>query len=253
MTTKKDTKKDKEVANAKNKKRDSPDDEEVVNWDATALKDSENTRLLSEDVRQLLITRGELKKNLGGKKIEMIEYLKEKHDVGLVPKYKENVDELTKKELQCELRLRNLDDSEAKKETLIKRLNGEIAPPPNGPPLKKRKKAGRVAGRFVPKPLQVFVVRYTPLATAEEGDPKLLGVFKSKKKAYTRGIERLMEDMNELCADKKKKLDAVHEKLDKMDDDEMDKKLQVMNESVASACDKEDDASYVEINEETVE
>ena len=106
---------------SKNKKRDKPEEKEW-SWKDTALADPANTSMLAQDVKQLLITRGEKKQNLKGKKAEMIEYLKDKYEVDLA----EDIKSLTVKELLVELRLRKLDDSSATKDILQKRLSGEI-------------------------------------------------------------------------------------------------------------------------------
>ena len=107
--------------NSKSKKRDKPEEKEW-DWSDTILADPSEDLMLANDVKQLLITRGEKKQKLKGKKQDMIEFLKEKYDVEL----KEPIEELTVKELVCELRLRNLDDSAAQKKVLIQRLKGEI-------------------------------------------------------------------------------------------------------------------------------
>ena len=119
MSSKKDKDSNK---NTNSKKRDRPEAKEWQ-WEDTVLADPEgDTKMLASDIKQLLLTRGEKKQNLKGKKVDIIKYLKEKHTVEL----DEPLTDLTVKELQAELRLRKLDDSQAKKETLIKRLKGEI-------------------------------------------------------------------------------------------------------------------------------
>ena len=105
----------------KNRKRDFPEDKEWQ-WEDTALADPKNTSMLAQDVKTLLLTRGEKQKNLKGRKEEMIGYLKENHQVEL----KEDWYEYNVKELIVELRLRKLDDSQAKKDILVQRLKGEI-------------------------------------------------------------------------------------------------------------------------------
>lgn len=117
--SKKDNKSNKEN---KNKKRDRPDQKDW-DWSDTALADSSADLMLATDVKQLLLTRGEPKSNLKGKKQEMIEFLKEKYEVD---EFKVDIEDLTVKEMVCELRLRKLDDSAAKKDILIQRLKGEI-------------------------------------------------------------------------------------------------------------------------------
>ena len=107
--------------NSKSKKRDHSEQKEW-DWSDTVLADPSKELMLAVDVKQLLLTRGEKKQNLKGKKHDMIEFLKEKYDVEL----KEPIEDLTVKELTCELRLRNLDDSSAQKKVLIQRLKGEI-------------------------------------------------------------------------------------------------------------------------------
>merc|ERR1712113_306988 len=144
--------------------------------------------------KQLLITRGEQKQNLKGKKAEMIEYLKEKYSVNL----KEAFKNLTCKELIVELRLRGLNDTPAKKDLLIARLKGESD---DAEPPKKKKKRGKQG----PK---VYVAVYTPAADADEGEgTKVLGVFKSESKAYDKCIEKLKDDIEEKYGNKKKKID----------------------------------------------
>ena len=76
-------------------------------WEDTLLAQPELGLMFAVDVKQLLLTRGERKQNLKGKKIDMIRFLKEKYDVAL----NEELEALTVKELTVELRLRNLDDS----------------------------------------------------------------------------------------------------------------------------------------------
>ena len=115
------SKKDKENKNTNSKKRDRPDAKEW-RWEDTELADEEMTSMLSTDVKQLLLTRGEKKQNIKGKKVDIIKYLKEKYDVELT----EPLGDLTVKELQAELRLRKMDDTQAKKDILIQRLKGEI-------------------------------------------------------------------------------------------------------------------------------
>ena len=80
---------------------------------------------LAADVKRLLMTRGERKQSIKGNKVDMIEYLKEKHEVELKVELIEYED-LTVMELMCELRLRNLDVTPDRKVILIQRLRGEI-------------------------------------------------------------------------------------------------------------------------------
>merc|ERR1719384_3082480 len=159
----------------------------------------------------------------------MIEYLKEKYTVGL----KEKFECLTCKELIVELRLRGLNDGPAKKDILVSRLKGEIdasAPPP------KKQKRGKKAKNTV------YVTLYTPPASAEENSTKVLGVFKSESKAYSKGINQLIKDME-------KKIDAAYEKIDKIDDKKFKERMEAVNDAVVKAYGgKDDDAPYCEIN-----
>mmetsp|Transcript_71309 Transcript_71309/g.64015 ORF Transcript_71309/g.64015 Transcript_71309/m.64015 type:complete len:241 (-) Transcript_71309:39-761(-) len=224
--------------NSKSKKRDSPDEKEW-DWSDTALADASKELMLATDVKQLLLTRGEKKQNLKGKKHDMIEFLKEKYDVEL----KEPIEDLTVKEISCELRLRLLDDSPAKKDILIQRLKGEIdatAPPP-----KKRKRGQKAKNQ--PK---VYVTLYTPPADEENNSTKVLGVFKSKKKAHEKAIEQLMDDIEKKYGDntekKKKKAKEIIEEIDEEND--YNKRYDAASEAVVKAYGgKEDDAPYCEV------
>eukprot|EP01084_Bolivina_argentea_P265655 450392_1 len=88
-------------------------DKKEWNWDNTKV-DS----LKGPDIKQLLITRGEKKSNVQGKKSQLTKYLKEKFKVALKQKF----DVLTVVQLMAELRLRGLDDTSAKKCILVDRL-----------------------------------------------------------------------------------------------------------------------------------
>ena len=92
------------------------------NWNNTALADLSEDLMSASDIKQLLLTRGEKKENLKGKKRDAIEFLKEKYDVEL----KQPLEDLSIKELLCELRLRQLDDTPAERMILIQRLRDGI-------------------------------------------------------------------------------------------------------------------------------
>lgn len=223
----------KKESNKNSKKRDKPDG---ASWDETALME-----MLAQDVRQLLVNRGEKKQSLKGKKAEMVGYLKEHYDVEL----KDDFDDLTVKELMVELRLRKLDDSSAKKDILIQRLRGEIDAP--APPEKKKRKRGRAAPKDATK--KIYVTLYTPAANTEEGATKVLGVFKQKKKAYEKGITQMLEDLEEKYKDSKKKLETANSKIDKVKEEELEKKLEVVCECLVKAFGSEDEAPFVEVTE----
>eukprot|EP01083_Nonionella_stella_P075067 203848_1 len=229
------SKKDKDT---KSRKRDKPEEKEWE-WEDTLLKDSKDTKLLAEDVKQLLITRGEKKQNLKGKKVEMIEFLKEKYDVEL----KDRFEDLTCKELVVELRLRGLYDGAAKKNILVQRLKGEIdasAPPP------KKAKRGKKPKASVPK---VFVPVYTPAVDAENTDIVVLGVFKNERAANEKAMKKLMRDLQEKLGDKKEKqYETTKEKIDEVDEEDFKKRLEVVSEAVNKAYGGEDDAPYCEIS-----
>jgi len=239
------SKKDKENSkNTNSKKRDRPEAKEWQ-WEDTELADEETTSMLAQDVKQLLLTRGEEKTNLKGKKIDIIKYLKEKYTVDL----DEPLSNLTVKELQAELRLRKLDDTQAKKDILVKRLKGEIES--MAPPSKKAKR-GRKA-KALPK---MYVVIYTPEAGDEEGaiNPLALGVYKSESKAHEKGITRLMDDMEKKYGDKKQnKIEEWHEKLDKLQKKEFVKRLETANNACEDAYGGPDDSPFVVISESAVE
>ena len=91
------------------------------NWDETVLAD-ENTPYLSvKDIKQLLINRGENKKNIKGKRAELIKLLKTKYSVKL--SNNKPFGDLTTKQLCVECKLRALASS-GKKVALISRLHG---------------------------------------------------------------------------------------------------------------------------------
>jgi len=241
MSSKKDKENNK---NTNSKKRDRPEGKEWQ-WEDTILADENSTTMLASDVKQLLLTRGEEKTNLKGKKIEVIKYLKEKYTVDL----KEPLTQLTVNELRAELRLRKLDDSQAKKDILIGRLKGEIES--MSPPAKKAKR-GRKA-KALPK---MYVVIYTPEAGDDEGaiNPLALGVFKSESKAHEKGITKLMEDMENKYGDKKQnKIEEWHEKLDKLQKKEFVKRLETANNACEDAYGGPDDSPFVVVSESSVE
>merc|ERR1712228_929912 len=207
-------------------------------WDETQLKDSNNTPLKVEDVKQLLITRGEKKQNLKEKKCEMIEFLKEKYDVSL----NEPLKDLTNKELLAELKLRGLNDIPAKKSILIQRINGEIDA---SPPKKKMKRAKKSKTNN-----KVFVAVYTPAATAENDAIVILGAYKSERRAYEKTMDRLTDDIEEYYDDKQDKMDKAMKKFDKIDEAKYEDRFEELQDVISKAFDgKEEDAPYGDIQE----
>eukprot|EP01083_Nonionella_stella_P235256 827426_1 len=232
MTTKKDNKKD---STNKNKKRDKPDEKEWE-WEDTELKDPNETPLLAQDIKQLLITRGEEKTKLKGKKSEMIEYLKEKYTVQLNEKF----ERLTCKELIVELRLRGLTDTPAKKDILIARLKGERE---DEPPKKKQKR-----GKKAKSGAKVYVAVYTPSVEVDDTSTKVLGVFKSESKAYDKSIDKLSDDIEKKYGDKTKKIEKAFEQIDKIDSQDYKKRFEAVGDALTKAFgNKEDDAPYCDI------
>eukprot|EP01084_Bolivina_argentea_P107865 192818_1 len=88
------------------------------NWNHTALHNDEHTRLKVNEIKQLLINRGENKKGTNGTKIKLIKKLKEKYSVKLNKPFTK----LTGKQLLIELKLRCLSCKSSKKQQLIERL-----------------------------------------------------------------------------------------------------------------------------------
>merc|ERR1712232_608564 len=143
-------------------------------WEETQLKDSNDTPLLADDVKQLLLNRGEKSKNLQGKKVDMIEFLKEKYDV----KLKDPIEKFSVKQIIPELKLRGLNTITAKKSILIQRMKGEIDATP--PPKKKMKKLTNDGNfscllRWIVLKTKVYVAVYTLAATADDDNIDILG------------------------------------------------------------------------------
>jgi len=241
MASKKDKDSTKST-NSNSKKRDRPEAKEWQ-WEDTELANEETTTMLAQDVKQLLLTRGEKKQNLKGKKVDIIKYLKEKYDVDL----EEPLTDLTVKELQAELRLRKLDDTQAKKDILIMRLKGEIdatVPPP------KRLKRG---GKKTKANTQMFVVIYTPEDSGEDAaNPMALGVFKSKIRAHEKAVDKLLEDMEgKFGAKKAKKIKDWKDKVDEEKD--IEQQLEVAHKACEEAWGSPDESPYVVVSPSSVE
>eukprot|EP01084_Bolivina_argentea_P168783 292614_1 len=91
---------------------------ENTDWNSTQLKDETNTSLTVQDIKQLLITRGANKKQLKGRKTDLIKLLKNKYPI--VPSTK--LKYLSVVELQAELKLRGIDHKCLEKDELIARF-----------------------------------------------------------------------------------------------------------------------------------
>eukprot|EP01084_Bolivina_argentea_P214966 364910_1 len=208
-----------------------------LEWSNTELKDANTTPLLARDVKQLLITRGEERKNLKGKKSEMIEYLKEKYTVQL----NEEFEELTCKEIIVELRLRGLNDTPAKKCILIARLKG-LRNETLEPPKKKQRRGKKAKLDGI-----VYVIVYTPSADACDTSTQVLGVFESEAKAYNKSVEKLTEDIEEKYGDKKKQIEKVFEQIDKIDTKKYKKRYEIVSDALEKAFEIVDDAPYCDI------
>jgi len=90
--------------------------------DQTEWSDVDLKKLTLKDIKQLLVTREAT--DIPNTRAEMEQVLKTK-SVEI-----DYSDEMTVKQFMPELRLRGLDDSNAKKDIILQRLRGEIAAPP---------------------------------------------------------------------------------------------------------------------------
>jgi len=158
---------------SKRKKSDQTD------WSEVDLK-----RLTLKDLRQLLQTREV--KDIPNKRAEIEQVLK---TTQVEIDYSEA---MTMKQLVVELRLRGFDDSNARKETYLQRLRGEIAAPP-----KKKVKRGPKKRKHRAHGTKVFVSLYEKPADEEDDGtaPAVLGVFTHEGEAYDCVIDKLLEDV----------------------------------------------------------
>jgi len=156
---------------------------ESTDWSEVDLK-----RLNQKDLRVLLQTRGE--KEIPTKRDKMEEAIKAK-DVEI--EYKE---EMTGKQLCAELKLRGLDNTNAKKDILLQRLRGEIAAPP------------KIKVRRVPKKKKakayganVHAALYLPPVDKnkdDSDDTQLLGVYLQARAAFEAIFERFLSDLKKV-------------------------------------------------------
>jgi hypothetical protein len=174
-------------------KRSSPDSQSV-DW-----KDTQIEELKRVDLDNLLKSREIETETQPKNKEEIIALLKQKGTVML-----ENIENLTNVQILSELRLRGLNDDNAKKDILLARYRGED----NQPPRKKQR-----IGKRGKKSL-VYVALYFP--PTQDSDKKndnnnnnnnnsnededneaahIIGVFKKEDQAYETGVNKIMSDI----------------------------------------------------------
>jgi hypothetical protein len=194
-------------------KRSSPDKD--LDW-----KDTKLDELKLQDLHNLLKSRD--MDVSGKKKEELIEILKEKGKVMI-----DDAENLTNVQLISELRLRGLNDEQAKKDVLIARYRGEDDQPP-----KKKQRVGKKKGK---KP-SCWVALYFPPAEKLENDKKddnnnnnndneseneasVLGVFKNEENAYLNACDKILNDLQKKSDKDHKNLTKQLEKKDNVDND----------------------------------
>ena len=104
--------------------------------------------------------------------------------------------------------------------------------------------------RNIPK---VWVTLYTPPAEEENNSTKVLGVFKSKRKAYEKATAELIKDIENKYGEKKKgkeKAENAVKLINKNAEKDYEKRFEEATEQVTKAFGgKEDDAPYCEVND----
>ena len=97
----------------------------------------------------------------------------------------------------------------------------------------------------------MFVTLYTPPADADPNSTKVLGVFKSKKKAFQKATQQLLIDIDKKYGDtdsekKKKKAKEIIDKI--RGETDYNDAFQQASGAVTKAYGESDDAPYCEVS-----